>query len=161
MDTINSWIPGSEESQFSIQNLPFGIFSVGSNQKRVGIAIGEQIVDMAVVSALELIKDPPIDHQVFHNDTLNSFIALGKTTTNEIRFKVQKWLSENQSPFKEHDHILVDQSEATIHLPLQVGDYTDFYSSLEHATNVGKMFRGPENPLLPNWKHIPVAYHPP
>ena len=159
MVTENSWIPRSDESHFSIHNLPFGIFSVGSNQKRVGIAIGEQIVDMAVVSALELINDLPIDQQVFKEDTLNSFIALGKTTTNEIRLRVQNWLSDDQSPFKEHEHILVDQEEATIHLPLQIGDYTDFYSSLEHATNVGKMFRGPENPLLPNWKHIPVAYH--
>ena len=159
MVTKNSWISGSEKSHFSIHNLPFGVFSVGNNQKRVGIAIGDQIVDMAVVSALELIKDLPIDQQVFQEDTLNSFIALGKTTTNEIRLRVQNWLSDDQSPFKEHEHILVDQEEATIHLPLQVGDYTDFYSSLEHATNVGKMFRGPENPLLPNWKHIPVAYH--
>lgn len=159
MGTMNSWVPGSEKSYFSLQNLPFGIFSVGSNQKRVGIAIGEQIVDMAVVSALGLINDLSIDRQVFQEDTLNSFITLGKTTTNEIRLRVQSWLSENQSPFKEHDHILVDQAEATLYLPLQIGDYTDFYSSLEHATNVGKMFRGPENPLLPNWKHIPVAYH--
>ncbi len=155
----NSWIPHSEDTHFSIHNLPFGIFSVGSNQKRVGIAIGEQIVDMAVVSALELFKDQPIDQQVFKEDTLNSFIALGKPITNEVRIKVQNWLMEDQSPLKEHEHILIDQSAATLHMPIHIGDYTDFYSSLEHATNVGKMFRGPENPLLPNWKHLPVGYH--
>ena len=159
MVTKSSWIPGSEESHFSIHNLPFGIFSEGNNQKRVGVAIGDQIVDMAVVTALGLLDQQFIDKQVFQKDTLNSFIGLGKTVSSEIRLKLQNWLTDVLSPFKEHEHILVDQTEVTMHLPLQVGDYTDFYSSLEHATNVGKMFRDPGNALLPNWKHMPVAYH--
>ena len=159
MERINSWVSGSDSSQFSIHNLPFGIFSVANNQKRIGIAIGDKIVDMAVVSALELADDLSIDHKVFNEESLNTFIGLGKTVTNEIRTRVQKWLCEDQSPLKEHDHVLIDQSEVTMHLPLHIGDYTDFYSSLEHATNVGKMFRDPDNALLPNWKHIPVGYH--
>ena len=159
MERINSWVSGSDSSQFSIYNLPFGIFSVANNQKRIGIAIGDKIVDMAVVCALELTDDLSIDHKVFNEESLNSFIGLGKTATNEIRTRVQKWLCEDQSPLKEHDHVLIDQSEVTMHLPLHIGDYTDFYSSMEHATNVGKMFRDPDNALLPNWKHIPVGYH--
>ena len=159
METSVSWISIPENSQFSIHNLPFGIFSVGNNPKRLGIAIGGQIVDLAVVAALGFFDELDIDKQVFQEETLNSFISLGKPVTNKIRRRVQDWLSDSQSPFKEHEFILVDQTEATMHLPLQIGDYTDFYSSIEHATNVGKMFRDPDNALLPNWKHIPVGYH--
>ena len=84
---------------------------------------------------------------------------MGKKTTNQVRLKVQKLLTEENSPLKNHPEVLVKQSEVKMHLPVKIGDYTDFYSSIEHATNVGKMFRDPENALLPNWKHIPVGYH--
>ena len=159
MNNLSCWIPGTESSHFSIHNLPFGIFSIANNQPRVGVAIGDQIVDLAVVCALGLTDDLSIDPQVFNENSLNSFISLGKPFTNELRNRVQNWLCDEKSALKHHDHVLIEQSEVTMHLPLEVGDYTDFYSSLEHATNVGKMFRDPDNALLPNWKHLPVGYH--
>lgn len=159
MTSKHCWIPISVDTDFSIYNLPLGIFSVANNPKRIGIAIGDKIVDLAVLAALGFFEDLKISEQVFNQETLNQFIGLGKETTKVIRNRVQDWLCDPESPLKEYDHILVDQNEATLHLPLQIGNYTDFYSSLEHATNVGKMFRDPDNALLPNWKHIPVAYH--
>jgi fumarylacetoacetase len=159
MTNSDCWIPVPEESHFSIHNLPFGIFSVGSNQRRLGVAIGNQIVDLTVVADLGLFDTLGIDKQVFHEETLNGFIGLGKVVTSKVRLEVQKWLTTPESPLKDHNYILVEQQEASMHMPLEIGDYTDFYSSLEHATNVGKMFRDPENALLPNWKHIPVGYH--
>lgn len=159
MADYNSWVSVPEKSDFSIHNLPFGIFSVGNNPKRAGIAIGEHIVDLSVVAALGFFNDLSFDRKVFQEQTLNRFINLGKKITNQVRLNVQEWLTDSQSPLKDHEYILVPQDEASMHMPLQIGDYTDFYSSLEHATNVGKMFRDPDNALLPNWKHIPVGYH--
>lgn len=154
-----SWVAVPDESHFSIYNLPFGIFSVGNNQKRVGVAIGEKILDLSVLAALDFFDAKVIDPDVFRADTLNAFIGLGKPVTNQVRTLIQEWLCNQDAPLREHRHILVDQNEAAMHLPLNIGDYTDFYSSIEHATNVGKMFRDPENALLPNWRHIPVGYH--
>ncbi len=159
MEAKYCWVDLSDQTHFSIYNLPFGIFSVGNNTKRVGIAIGDKIVDLAVVSAMDLFKDLEISDAVFNSNYLNDFIHLGKDITNKVRIQVQDWLCDVDSPLKDHDHILVDQNQATLHLPLKIGDYTDFYSSLEHATNVGMMFRGKDKALLPNWKHLPVGYH--
>jgi fumarylacetoacetase len=153
------WVPVPDKSHFTIYNLPFGIFSVGNNQKRVGIAIGEKIVDLSVLSALGFFDSIGIKEQVFLEDTLNPFIGLGRPVTSRVRTLIQHWLCNQDAEYTEHQHILIDQSEAVLHLPLSIGDCTDFYSSLEHATNVGKMFRDPDNALLPNWKHIPVGYH--
>jgi len=150
MEHLNSWVASAANHDFSIYNLPFGIFST-DDKKKVGIAIGDQIVDL---SALDL----GIDAHVLKNDFLNDFISLGKEKTNAVRLKVQEMLLEGN----ENDQIkaaLIAASDAQMHMPVKVGDYTDFYSSIEHATNVGKMFRDPENALLPNWRHIPVGYH--
>ena len=159
MQLHSSWAPIPDNSDFTFNNLPFGIFSVGNNQKRVGVAIGEKILDLTVLEALGFFDSMEIDRQVFHSETLNDFIALGKPVTNQIRTKIQNLLADPQASFREHEYILVDQAVATMHLPVTIGDYTDFYSSIEHATNVGKMFRDPDNALLPNWKHLPVGYH--
>ena len=156
MTTLKTWVSVPHNSDFSIYNLPFGIFSVNDDQPRVGIAIGAQIVDLVVVSELGLIE---VDANYFNQSTLNEFIALGKTITNKVRLDIQQLLVIENSPLKNHPESFVQQKDATMHLPVQVGDYTDFYSSIEHATNVGKMFRDPENALLPNWRHIPVGYH--
>ncbi len=91
--------------------------------------------------------------------TLNDFISLGKSITNDVRSTIQKELSDSSSVLKNNSNVLIKQSDAQMHLPLKIRDYTDFYSSIEHATNIGSMFRDPSNPLLPNWKHIPVGYH--
>ncbi|APA66281.1 fumarylacetoacetase [Maribacter sp. 1_2014MBL_MicDiv] len=156
MTTLKTWVSVPHNSDFSIYNLPFGIFSVNDDQPRAGIAIGTQIVDLVVVSELGLLE---VNANYFNQSTLNAFIALGKKITNKVRLDIQQLLVIENSPLKNHLEAFILQKDATMHLPMQVGDYTDFYSSIEHATNVGKMFRDPENALLPNWKHIPVGYH--
>ncbi|APQ16804.1 fumarylacetoacetase [Maribacter hydrothermalis] len=156
MTTLNTWVSVPEYSDFSIYNLPFGIFSVNTEAPKGGIAIGEQIVDLSAVSDLGLLD---MDATFFNRSTLNEFIALGKKITNKVRLDIQKLLVIENSPLKNHPEVFILQKDAKMHLPVQVGDYTDFYSSIEHATNVGKMFRDPENALLPNWRHIPVGYH--
>lgn len=149
----------SSNSDFSIHNLPFGIFSIKGKNKRVGVAIGNYIIDLYAVAELGYFDDLNMPKEVFLNDFLNDFIGLGKTITNAVRLRIQKLLTQENSPLKPVKEIFIKQSDATMHLPVRVGDYTDFYSSIEHATNVGKMFRDPENALLPNWRHIPIGYH--
>ncbi|NVN17923.1 fumarylacetoacetase [Muricauda sp. HICW] len=145
-----------ENSDFSIHNIPFGIFSTKDRSPRVGVAVGEHILDLAAVAELEVFD---FNTALLEKDTLNDFISLGKEITTRVRKKIQYWLKDDESILAGKPELFVKQSEAQMHMPVTVGDYTDFYSSLEHATNVGKMFRDPENALLPNWKHIPVGYH--
>ncbi|RIV43042.1 fumarylacetoacetase [Flagellimonas pelagia] len=145
-----------ENSDFSIHNIPFGIFSAEDRSPRVGVAVGEHILDLAAVAELDVFE---FNTAVLEKDTLNDFISLGKEITNRVRKKIQYWLKDDHSPLAGKPELFVKQSEVQMHMPVSVGDYTDFYSSIEHATNVGKMFRDPENALLPNWKHIPVGYH--
>ncbi|SHJ38588.1 fumarylacetoacetate hydrolase [Maribacter aquivivus] len=156
MTTLKTWVTVPHNSDFSIYNLPFGIFSVNDDAPKAGIAIGEQIIDLAAISELGLIA---VDASYLKQKTLNEFISLGKKITNKVRLDVQQLLSIENSPLKNHSEVFVSQKDAKMHLPVHVGDYTDFYSSIEHATNAGKMFRDPENALLPNWRHIPVGYH--
>ncbi len=144
------------DSHFTIHNIPFGIFSTTATQPRVGVAIGEEILDLAAVAELGVFD---FETSVLSKNVLNDFIALGKPVTNKVRTDIQTWLQDDQSVLAGKPALFVKQSDATMHMPVQVGDYTDFYSSIEHATNVGIMFRGKENALMPNWKHIPVGYH--
>ena len=145
-----------DDSDFSIYNIPFGIFSTTDRTPRVGVAIGAHILDLAAVAELGVFE---FDSSVLNESALNDFIALGKRITAKVRTDVQGWIQDDSSPIAGHPQLFVKQSDAQMHLPVQVGDYTDFYSSIEHATNVGMMFRDPENALLPNWRHIPVGYH--
>ena len=156
MKKLTSWLDIPSDSDFSIYNLPFGIFSKKKGKTRAGIAIGIHIVDLASLAEAELIDVSPF---VFRQSTLNEFIGLGKKVTNKVRLDVQRLLTDTNSPLKGKPEMLVLQADVQMHLPVHIGDYTDFYSSIEHATNVGKMFRDPENALLPNWRHIPVGYH--
>ena len=159
MTNLKSWVHVPADSDFSIHNLPFGIFSNDRKSKRIGIAIGNQILDLLAVAELGHFDNIGAPKDVFDKEFLNDFIALGKPITNAVRLKAQELLLEGNSALQIVDGTLEKQSEAIIHLPVRIGDYTDFYSSLDHATNVGKMFRDPANALLPNWKHIPVGYH--
>ena len=145
-----------ENSDFSIYNIPFGIFSTKDRSPRAGVAIGEHILDLAAVAELDVFN---FNTAVLEREDLNDFIALGKEITSKVRTDIQAWLQDDNSILAGKPELFVKQSEAQMHMPVCVGDYTDFYSSIEHATNVGKMFRDPENALLPNWKHIPVGYH--
>jgi len=156
---ISSWLSIDPQSDFSIHNLPYGIFSIGDKPKKVGVAIGTYVVDLYAVASLGLLTKSKIDKKVFKNDYINELMALGKTTTGLLREDLTRLLSSSRSPLKKHPKAFISQDKVVMHLPINVTDYTDFYSSKEHATNVGKMFRDPKNALLPNWRHIPVGYH--
>ncbi|WP_420321541.1 fumarylacetoacetase [Flagellimonas sp.] len=145
-----------ENSDFSIHNIPFGIFSTADRSPRAGVAIGEHILDLVAVAELDVFD---FNTAVLEKEVLNDFISLGKEITNKVRKDIQHWLQDDDSILAGKPELFVLQSEAKMHMPVYIGDYTDFYSSIEHATNVGKMFRDPANALLPNWKHIPVGYH--
>lgn len=152
-----SWVKGADASQFPIQNLPFGIYSTATKSKRVGVAIGDYVLDLQHLVELGKIILPT---NVVATDALNDFIALGKSVTNPIRLAIADYLDRvNEQNAKDQDLVLDAMSKVSMHLPVRIGDYTDFYSSRDHATNVGKMFRDPANALLPNWLHLPVGYH--
>jgi fumarylacetoacetase len=154
-----SWVFVPNNSDFSIQNLPFGIFSEGLGGKRVGVAIGNQILDLSAVEKLGLLKNSGFHQSDFAAATLNQMMGKGKSLLCELRNKISDLLLEGSDIENKADIILIDQRNASMHLPIKIGDYTDFYSSEQHAYNVGCMFRDPNNALLPNWKHIPVGYH--
>ncbi|MFS4482669.1 fumarylacetoacetase [Hyunsoonleella sp. 2307UL5-6] len=156
---MKTWITIPNESDFTIYNIPFGIFSTSSIKPRVCIAIGNQILDLVELYELGVFKDIDFDIAVLKSKFLNDFISLGKLKTVEIRKVIQLELTDENSILRQHKKAFKMQSDVNMHMPISIGDYTDFYSSIEHATNVGKMFRDPENALLPNWKHIPVGYH--
>nr|WP_298794045.1 fumarylacetoacetase [uncultured Allomuricauda sp.] len=145
-----------ENSDFSIHNIPFGIFSTSDRNPRAGVAVGEHILDLAALAELDVFD---FNTAVLEKEVLNDFISLGKEITNRVRKNIQHWLQEEDSVLAGKPELFVLQSEAQMHMPVYIGDYTDFYSSIEHATNVGTMFRDPAKALMPNWKHIPVGYH--
>jgi len=159
-----SWIPVPPSSNFPLENLPYGIFSTASEpQHRIGVAIGDHILDLSKISHL---FDGPLlsDNQaVFQQPTLNGLMSLTRSCWVEARKRLTSLLSTTSPTIRDNlqlkERCLVLQTEATMHLPAKIGDYTDFYSSLDHATNVGTMFRGKDNALMPNWKYLPVGYH--
>lgn len=159
MQTLNPWIEIPENSDFSIYNLPFGIFSTSAKGLRPGMAIGDKVIDLPVAANLGIFAGLGINYEVFENEVLNDFISLGKPVTNEVRLRVQNELCDEDSILKESGDVFENRADVTMHMPVNVCGYTDFYSSREHAENVGNMFRGEENALLPNWKHLPVGYH--
>ncbi len=151
------WLSVPANTDFSIHNLPYGIFHTGDGQPRAGIAIGDHIIDLAAAAESGLFGKARFFKKIFSQPTLNEFIGLGKPVAQRIRKKVHAWLQQPERPANA-DRLLADRRAATMLMPIQVPNYTDFYSSIEHATNVGKMFR-PDNPLLPNWRWLPVGYH--
>ncbi|KAJ1978695.1 hypothetical protein H4R33_005913 [Dimargaris cristalligena] len=166
---LQSFVPVSPDSHFPLQNLPFGIFSTDSNpQPRVGVAIGDQILDLLVIAQAGLLDShvSALTHpaDVFGQSTLNAFMALGRPVWRATRTRLQTLLSNVSNELQGRPaaflaKALVPQRTARMHLPARIGDYTDFYASREHATNVGIMFRGKDNALMPNWLHLPVGYH--
>ena len=160
-----SWVAGSNQPHcdFPIQNLPFGIFSTAGSAPRAGIAISDQILDLAVAEGSGMVPAPGRGH-VFDQPDLNAFMALGPSAWHQTRVAVSNLLEEGGTP-QLRDNLtlrkraLVPMSAATMHLPIFVRSFTDFYASREHATNVGTLFRGPENALPPNWLHIPIGYN--
>ena len=161
--TLRSFVEVRPSSHFPIQNLPFGVLSTASSPApRVGVAIGDEILDLAALErAGALIAGP--GEPVFAKDRLNDFIALGRPAWRAVRGRVRDLLAADNPTLREDAGLrraaLVPASSARLHLPVAIGGYTDFYSSKEHATNVGSMFRDPKNALLPNWLHLPVGYN--
>lgn len=159
---LRSWVNVPEQSDFPIQNLPFGIYSYAEQPRRVCTAIGLYIADMKVLAEHGFFADLELEAGIFEQPSLNAFIRQGKAKTSAVRQRLADILDDD---FEEWDaselreFFLVARDKVTLHLPLEIGDYTDFYSSKEHATNVGSLFRDPEHALLPNWKHLPIGYH--
>lgn len=157
---MKSFIEVNPESDFPIQNLPYGIFSTKTNPSpRAGTRIGDWVVDLAVLDSEKLFDK---QYGFFNAPTLNQFMSAGREAWREIRQRLIGLLGGDNSPLKNDalmSRVFVPAAEIQMHLPVAIGDYTDFYASREHATNVGVMFRGRENALMPNWLHLPVGYH--
>ena len=158
-----SWINVPENSDFPIQNIPFGVFITKEDVITIGTRIGNCAIDMGALQQLGYFEGIELTDDMFMQDTLNDFISDGKKTWRLVRNRLAELFDETNPTLrdnKEHREVVIfSVDDIEMLLPVQIGDYTDFYSSKEHATNVGKMFRDPENALLPNWLHIPVGYH--
>jgi len=158
-----SWLAVHENSDFPIQNLPFGVFITKEDVITIGTRIGDFAIDMGALQQLNYFDGIELTDDMFMQDTLNDFISDGKKTWRLVRNRLSEIFDSNNPLLRdnqEHREIIIFNIEdVEMQLPVLIGDYTDFYSSKEHATNVGKMFRDPENALLPNWLHIPVGYH--
>ncbi|HEX5860629.1 MAG TPA: fumarylacetoacetase [Nocardioides sp.] len=152
--TATTWVEGAAGSLFDVDNLPYGVFSRPGEDPRVGVRIGEEVLDLAPVAASEMLDV----HQVFQEGSLNPLMAEGPTVNASVRRWVTGLLTDETERELVEPH-LVPLAEVSLHLPVQVGDYVDFYASLDHASNVGRIFRPDAEPLLPNWRHLPVGYH--
>ena len=148
-----SWISSAEGSDFPIENLPLGIFSEAKGRRRPGVAIGDYVLDLAGVA--DLLDDDW--REDLTQPVLNAWLARGQQTMRDLRERLTEILSDERYR-DDVETQLIGQSEVRMHVPCLVGDYTDFYVGIHHATNVGKQFR-PDNPLLPNYKYVPIGYH--
>jgi len=158
-----SWLNVPENSDFPIQNIPFGVFLTKDDVITIGTRIGDYAIDLGALQQLNYFEGIDLTDDMFMQDTLNDFISDGKKTWRLVRNRIGDIFDSNNPKLRdnpEHREIVIfTMDEVEMQLPVLIGDYTDFYSSKEHATNVGKMFRDPANALLPNWLHIPVGYH--
>jgi fumarylacetoacetase len=152
-----TWLEVPENSDFPIQNIPFGI-AKANNEIFVATRIGDTVINIYKLAQMGCFSN--IDAEFFNEDKLNDFMLLGKQATRDVRNEISDvFNSENEAKKSELKDVLVDLAEVEMLMPISIGDYTDFYSSEQHAFNVGCLFRDPDNALLPNWKHIPVGYH--
>ena len=160
---MKSFINYPQNSDFSIHNIPFGVAVFNREYIACCTRIGDLVIDLATLFDYGFFDEiEGLNENVFEAYTLNEFIELGKPVTNAVRLKIQELLLEGSSlshDEKTIEECFYDLDKVQMMMPLHVQNYTDFYSSIEHATNVGKMFRDPANALLPNWKHLPVGYH--
>src|SRR5699024_919902 len=162
---LKSFIEVDEDSHFPIQSLPYGVCkSKNSGEVFICSAIGNYVVNLKELEAADAFSSPTLaGKQVFNERSLNKFMSLGPKAWREARAALSNLLSADESTLRDNESlrkaVLVPRSDVEMMLPAQIGDYTDFYSSEKHARNVGTMFRGPENALKPNWKHLPVGYH--
>ncbi|MGH3518987.1 MAG: fumarylacetoacetase [Haloechinothrix sp.] len=143
-----TWLPVPEDSGFGLGNLPYGVFSRDDGPAHVGVRIGDQVLDLAVV----------LDDPVFARPSLNAFMAQGKTRWTQVRARIVELLTD-EGHRDRVEPALHPTALVRLHMPIEVADYVDFYASEQHATNLGRMFRPDADALLPNWKHLPVGYH--
>src|ERR1700737_2454987 len=161
---LKSFIDVPRDSHFPLENLPFGVFKPREGAARIGVALGEHVVDLAALEHAGLLKDlPPATAAATTRDSLNEFLGLGRPEWRRVREILQKLLSAETPALRDdkklRERVFHRQAGVVMLLPARIGNYTDFYSSYHHAHNVGTMLRGPENALMPNWKWLPVAYH--
>ncbi len=160
---LKSWIEIPENSDFPIQNIPFGVFRTQNLSPRVGTRIGDFVIDLKSLYVLGYFENLPFSGEDFDTTSLNNIMRHGKTGTRDLRNRLSKLFDSEHDDLKNNEHhvsqVLIELDRVQMLLPIEVGDYTDFYSSREHATNVGTMFRDPDNALLPNWLWLPVGYH--
>ncbi len=156
---LKSFVEYTEDSHFPIQNLPFGVFEE-QGHARVGVRIGDMVLDLALLEKRRFFFELP---NLFDTDTLNPFLAMGRPVWTDVRATISRLLRHDEARLRDDTELrsqaLIPVKNVTMRMPVAIGDYTDFYSSREHATNVGTMFRGKENALMSNWLHLPVAYH--
>ena len=160
---LKSWVSVPENSDFPIQNLPFGIIGNHILSKRVSVRIGDYALDLKVLAELGYLKETGFDSSDFDAPFLNPMMKKGKLAVRKLRNRISELLLDSSTSLQNNpsqiEQVLHLISAVEVSMPVEIGDYTDFYSSKEHATNVGMMFRDPANALLPNWLWIPVAYH--
>ena len=160
---LKSWVSVPENSDFPIQNLPFGIIGNHILSKRVSVRIGDYALDLKVLAELGYLKETGFDSSDFDAPFLNPMMKKGKMAVRKLRNRISELLLDSSTSLQNNpsqiEQVLHLISAVEVSMPVEIGDYTDFYSSKEHATNVGMMFRDPANALLPNWLWIPVAYH--
>ena len=162
---LKSWIEVDEKSDFPIQNIPFGVYSPkGGGDLHVATAIGNYVLDLAYLDEAGYFQNTEVEGtEIFHEPTLNAFMSLGRKAWKDTRNVISHLLSKDTEKLRDNKELrelaLVPMEDAEMEFPIDIGDYTDFYSSKEHASNVGTIFRGPENALMPNWLHLPIAYH--
>ena len=158
-----SWLNVPKDSDFPIQNIPFGVFITKDDVVTIGTRIGDNAIDLGALQQLNYFEGIDLTDDMFMQDTLNDFISDGKKTWRLVRNRIAELFDLNNAKLKNNEAhreiVIFDIKDVEMQLPVLIGDYTDFYSSKEHATNVGKMFRDPDNALLPNWLHLPVGYH--
>jgi fumarylacetoacetase len=159
-----SFIEVKPDSDFPIQNLPYGIFEPRNQIPRAGIAIGDYVLDLSVIDEAGLLNGTGAEGKdIFNSSSLNGYMALGRNVWKAVRKKIQYLLDSETAILRDNETLRAKAfyplTDINMHLPANIGDYTDFYASKEHATNVGTIFRGAENALMPNWKHVPIGYH--
>lgn len=158
-----TWLNVPDGSDFPIQNIPFGVFLTRDDVITIGTRIGDTAIDLGALHQLGYFDGIELTDDIFLQDSLNDFIADGRKTWRLVRNRISDIFLESNPALRDHSAhkktVLFGLDEIEMQLPVDVGDYTDFYASKEHATNVGSLFRDPENALLPNWLHIPIGYH--
>ena len=160
---LKTWVDVPVNSDFPVQNLPFGIFKTRYLSPVAGIAIGEHVLDLVYMHEYGYLDGLGLPPGIFNQRYLNDFFALGKKKIRHVRERISELLRNDNDELRDNNAArelgLIHRSEVQLLMPVRIPNYTDFYSSEEHATNVGSMFRDPKNALLPNWKHLPMGYH--